>query len=83
MCDIAILSPRSRCRDDAWGWHVGEWAEGAGELSHLHLHLVILQTLLSEVTYNWGMHKSDRGSARNTKSQALFKYVQASKGRNK
>lgn len=30
MCDIAILSPRLRCRDDAWGWHVGEWAEGAG-----------------------------------------------------
>ncbi len=23
-----------------------------------HLHLVILQTLLSKVTYNWGIHKA-------------------------
>ncbi len=23
----------------------------------LHLHLVILQTLLSKATYNWGIHK--------------------------
>ncbi len=25
---------------------------------HLHLHLVILQTLLSKATYNWGIHQS-------------------------
>ncbi len=25
---------------------------------HLHLHLVILQTLLSKATYNWGIHKA-------------------------
>ncbi len=25
---------------------------------HLHLHLVILQTLSSKVTYNWGIHKA-------------------------
>ncbi len=24
----------------------------------LHLHLVILQTLLSKATYNWGIHKA-------------------------
>lgn len=30
MCDIAILSPRSRCHGDAWVWHGDEWAEGAG-----------------------------------------------------
>ncbi len=44
---------------------------------HLHLHLVIWQTLLSKATYNWGIHQrfilkrqSDRGSAPNTKSQS-------------
>ncbi len=46
------------------------------------LHLVIWQTLLSKATYNWGVHKAihleeairqDRGSARNAKSQSLFK----------
>ncbi len=44
------------------------------------IHLVILQTLLSKATYNWGIHKvihleeaNRRGSARNTKSQELFK----------
>ncbi len=26
--------------------------------SKVHLHLVILQTLLSKVTYNWGIHKA-------------------------
>ncbi len=26
--------------------------------THLHLHLVILQTLLSKATYNWGIHKA-------------------------
>ncbi len=25
---------------------------------HLHLHLVILQTLLSKASYNWGIHKA-------------------------
>ncbi len=25
---------------------------------HLHLHLVIWQTLLSKATYNWGIHKA-------------------------
>ncbi len=25
---------------------------------HLHLHLVIWQTLLSKATYNWGVHKA-------------------------
>ncbi len=25
---------------------------------HWHLHLVILQTLLSKATYNWGIHKA-------------------------
>ncbi len=25
---------------------------------YLHLHLVILQTLLSKATYNWGIHKA-------------------------
>ncbi len=44
-----------------------------------HLHLVILQTLLSKATYNWGVHEAinleeaNRRSARNNKSQALFK----------
>ncbi len=28
------------------------------ELIHLHLHLVILQMLLSKATYNWGIHKA-------------------------
>ncbi len=27
---------------------------------YLHLHLVILQTLLSKATYNWGIHKAIR-----------------------
>ncbi len=27
-------------------------------MSHLHLHLVIWQTLLSKATYNWGIHKA-------------------------
>ncbi len=27
-------------------------------LLHLHLHLVIWQTLLSKATYNWGVHKA-------------------------
>ncbi len=27
-------------------------------LLHLHIHLVILQTLLSKATYNWGIHKA-------------------------
>ncbi len=46
---------------------------------YLHLLLIILQTLLSKVTYNWGIHKAinleeaNRGSARNTESQALIK----------
>ncbi len=26
--------------------------------SDIHLHLVIWQTLLSKVTYNWGVHKA-------------------------
>ncbi len=46
----------------------------------IHLHLVIEQTLLSKATYNWEYIKrlilkrqTDRGSANNTKSQALFK----------
>ncbi len=46
----------------------------------VYLHLVILQTLLSKATYNWEYIKrlilkrqTDRGSAHNTKSQALFK----------
>ncbi len=30
---------------------------GLGHTLHLHLHLVILQTLLSKATYNWGIHK--------------------------
>ncbi len=37
------------------------WKEGRVApiiLSHLHLHLVILQTLLSKATYNWGVHKA-------------------------
>ncbi len=44
-----------------------------------HLHLVILQMFLSKATYNWGIHKAinleeaNRQSARNNKSQALFK----------
>ncbi len=44
---------------------------------HLHLHLVILQTLLSKATYNWEYIKrlilkrqTYRGSANNTTSQA-------------
>ncbi len=27
-------------------------------ITTLHLHLVILQTLLSKATYNWGVHKA-------------------------
>ncbi len=55
------------------------WFAAIAAMYILHLHLVILQTLLSKATYNWGMHKvinleeANRGSARNTKSQALFK----------
>ncbi len=43
------------------------------------IYIVILQTLLSKATYNWGIKRfilkrqTDRGSARNTKSQELFK----------
>ncbi len=51
-----------------------------GFLQVLHLDLVILQTLLSKETYNWEYLKrlilkrqTYRESARNTKSQALFK----------
>ncbi len=47
---------------------------------HLHLHLVIKQTLLSKATYNWEYierlilkRQTYRGSANNTMSQALFK----------
>ncbi len=48
-------------------------------VSTFTLHLVILQTLLSKATDNWGIHKvihleeaNRQRSARN-KSQALFK----------
>ncbi len=42
-----------------WGLHphptLTHWkAQGL----HLHLHLVIWQTLLSKATYNWGIHKA-------------------------
>ncbi len=48
---------------------------------HGHLHLVILQMLLSQATYNWGIHEAihlkeanrQERSARNTKFQVLFK----------
>ncbi len=46
---------------------------------YLHLHLIILEMHLSKTTYNWGIHKAinleeaNRGSARNTESQALIK----------
>ncbi len=55
----------------------------------LHLHLVILQMLLSKATHSWGIHKAihleevkkkNRGSAHNTKSQVLFKYKLAREG---
>ncbi len=49
----------------------------------LHLHLVILQMLLSKATYNWEIHKAIHLEEANRqrkcsyiKSQALFKYVQ-------
>ncbi len=31
------------------------WAHG---IQHLHLHLVILQTILSKAAYNWRIHKA-------------------------
>ncbi len=33
-------------------------SRGPTELPSVHLHLVILQTLLSKATYNWGIHKA-------------------------
>ncbi len=33
---------------------------------HLHLHLVILQTLLSKATYNWGIHKAKSRRGKHT-----------------
>ncbi len=33
------------------------WVEAANWMHNLHLHLVILQTLLSKAIYNWGTHK--------------------------
>ncbi len=38
--------------------NTAENLEGECPAISLHLHLVILQTLLSKVTYNWGIHKA-------------------------
>ncbi len=35
-----------------------ETQQGDVVVYDLHLHLVIWQTLLSEATYNWGIHKA-------------------------
>ncbi len=66
------ISGLSVCRASA----VITFVQGSRRINlHLHLHLVILQTLLPKATYNWGIHKAinleestDRGSAPNTKS---------------
>ncbi len=36
----------------------GSVTDPAPSRLHLHLHLVIWQTLLSKATYNWGIHKA-------------------------
>ncbi len=42
-------------------------------LALLHLHLVILQTLLSKATYNWGIHKAIHLKEAN-KQEVLARY---------
>ncbi len=47
-------------------FHVGVWCSVPGTqvlsfgfvTGFEHLHLVILETLLSKATYNWGIHKA-------------------------
>ncbi len=43
---------------DVWGHFGLEKFYSFLYFQHLHLHLVIWQTLLSKATYNWGIHKA-------------------------
>ncbi len=74
LCQFCSRSPSPRQNMSHKTEHVGHWKDletwlsvatdsllpkAAETLKHqTHLHLVILQTLLSKATYNWGIHKA-------------------------
>ncbi len=74
LCQFCSRSPSPRQNMSHKTEHVGHWKDletwlsvatdsllpkAAETLKHqTHLHLVILQMLLSKATYNWGIHKA-------------------------